>query len=193
MRSFGIGLILTGLILASASDADAQRTSNKEMNERINALRNRLQNFQLERVRKEPQKTAPINGNETVEVKYEQLLEEFESRKDVAVTVLFHDTEFVDNTGLKDTSGIVVSEKKIVARTAPDVAVVSTGAAKKTKTVTKEKPVPAQTVAGAVIQLESERTQRQKMYEELRRKVQMATRRVHENAQEINGMVAQIP
>lgn len=194
MRSFGIWFVLAGLILSSAGSADAQKSSNKDMNERINALRNRLQNYQLERVRKEPQKVALINENETVEVKFEQLVEEFESRKDVAVTVLFHDADYSENAVNPGFSAALEQGDKNVekAQTPADSVKAKTG---KSPSVARAKPssLPTLIVADAAHQLEQERAQRQEKYAELRRKVQLATRGVHENAQQINGMVAQIP
>ena len=170
MRSLGIGFVLAGLILASASDADAQRAfSSRELNERINALRSRLQNYHLERVCAEPENPVLVNENETVEIKFEKLVEEFEARDDVAVTVLFHDPDFAGNTAKSNPPAVAKPKKQPV--------------------VTAQAP----TNPDAAQQLELERSQRQEKYNELRRRVQMATRRTREGAQQINSMVAQIP
>lgn len=194
MRSFGVWFVLAGLILSSAGSADAQKSSNKDMNERINALRNRLQNYQLERVRKEPQKVALINENETVEVKFEQLVEEFESRKDVAVTVLFHDADYSENAVNPGFSAALEQGDNKVeqAQTSADSVKAKTDKSQSLASA-KSSSLTALIVADAAHQLEQERARRQEKYAELRRKVQMATRGVHENAQQINGMVAQIP
>jgi hypothetical protein len=192
MRSYSIPILLAGLIMASAGDVEAQRTGNREMHERINALRNRLQNYQLERVREEPRKALVIEEKETVEVKYEQLVEEFEARKDVAVTVLFHDEDFAKNQMTENTPATVDEETvAVVAAVAdPDIdnSAVDKPAAK--AAVSTERTT---VLADAARQLEHERAQRQEKYEALRRRVQMATRRVHDQAREINSMVAVVP
>ena len=195
MRSYSIPILLAGLIMASAGDVEAQRTGNREMHERINALRNRLQNYQLERVREEPRKALVIEEKETVEVKYEQLVEEFEARKDVAVTVLFHDEDFAKNQMTEYTPATVDEETvAVVAAVAavaePDIdnSAVDKPAAK--AAVSTERTT---VLADAARQLELERAQRQEKYESLRRRVQMATRRVHDQAREINSMVAHVP
>lgn len=177
MRSYGVSFLIAGLVMFSAGDVSAQRTTNKEMHERINALRERLQNYQLERIREEPRKKALIEEKETVEVKFEKLVEELESRKDVAVTVLFHDEDFA-----RESSQQIIDDVDVVARTDTD------------KSVEKESAITTnQMVADAASQLEAERAERREKYEALRRKVQMATRRVHDNAMQINDMLAQIP
>ncbi|KAF1082228.1 MAG: hypothetical protein GQF41_1868 [Candidatus Rifleibacterium amylolyticum] len=182
MRSYGITFLLAGLIFASAGDVEAQRTGNREMHERINALRNRLQNYQLERIRAEPKKAPLIEERESVEVKFEELVENFESRKDVAVTVLFHDEDFSRSRSTESSSVEGLSGSIEVADAAVE------------PTPVKENAIPLTSdLADAAKQLDMERAQRQEKYEALRRRVQMATRRVHEEAREINGMVAQIP
>lgn len=187
MRSYSIPILLAGLIMASAGDVEAQRTGNREMHERINALRNRLQNYQLERVREEPRKALVIEEKETVEVKYEQLVEEFEARKDVAVTVLFHDEDFAKNQMTENTPATVDEETvavvAAVAEPAVDQSVVMAAVSTEKKTALDD----------AARQLELERALRQEKYEALRRRVQMATRRVHDQAREINSMVAVVP
>lgn len=171
MRSYSIPFLLAGLIMASAGDVEAQRTGSREMNERINALRNRLQNYQLERVREEPKIAPLVDEKETVEVKFEELIENFETRKDVAVTVLFHDEDFAGGRATE------------ISQVAPaDDPVTLSKAVSKTPEI-----------VSAARQLELERAQRQEKYEALRRRVHMATRRVHDQATAINGMVAKIP
>lgn len=182
MRSYGITFLLAALIFASAGDVEAQRTGNREMHERINALRNRLQNYQLERIRAEPKKAPLIEERESVEVKFEELIENFESRKDVAVTVLFHDEDFSRSKTTESSSVESLSGNIQVA----DASVEPTTVKEKVVTSTSE-------LADAAKQLDMERALRQEKYEALRRRVQMATRRVHEEAREINSMVAQLP
>jgi len=182
MRSYGITFLLVGLIFASAGDVEAQRAGNREMHERINALRNRLQNYQLERIRAEPKKATLIEEKESVEVKFEELVENFESRKDVAVTVLFHDEDFSRSKSTESSSVESLSVNVQVA----DASVEPT-------TVKENVVISTSELADAAKQLDMERAQRQEKYEALRRRVQMATRRVHEEAREINSMVAQIP
>ncbi|MBU1108837.1 MAG: hypothetical protein KKB51_19325 [Candidatus Riflebacteria bacterium] len=169
MRGFSIGFVLAGLILTSTTNVDAQRAfTGREMNERINALRNKLQNYQVEHVRKEPEKVALVKENETVEIKFEKLVEEFESRTDVAVTVLFHDPDFGQSSAKNESpnDSRQVKEPALIAQ-AP--------------------------IKNATQPLDVERTLRLEKYEELRRKVQLATRRTHANAQQINSMIAQVP
>ncbi len=185
MRSYSIPVLLIGLIVASAGDVQAQRTGNREMNERINALRSRLQNYQLERIRSEPKKVALIEEKETVEVKavevkFEQLVEDFEARKDVAVTVLFHDEDFAKGLTTDNVTQVRTVENKVVAPSSDKLSAAGNSREEQVK-------------IDPVRQLELERAQRQEKYEELRRRVHMATRRVHDQAREINGMVAKIP
>ncbi|PKL49776.1 MAG: hypothetical protein CVV42_05420 [Candidatus Riflebacteria bacterium HGW-Riflebacteria-2] len=182
MRSYAIPFLLAGLIIASAGDVEAQRTGNREMHERINALRNRLQNYQLERVREEPKLAPVVQEKETVEVKFEELVENFESRKDVAVTVLFHDEDFAKSQAT-EIAPVNATDKK-TETAAPVEEPVKVAATFMPKTPD---------IIDAAKQLELERAQRQEKYEALRRRVHMATRRVHDQALEINSMVAQIP
>jgi len=182
MRSYGITFLLAGLIFASAGDVEAQRTGNREMHERINALRNRLQNYQLERIKAEPKKAALIEEKESVEVKFEELIENFETRKDVAVTVLFHDEDFARSMTTDESAA--ESASGIIEETDDSVKLVAAG-----NNVNNSNS----DLVDAAKQLEIERAQRQEKYEALRRRVQMATRRVHDEAREINSMVAQIP
>jgi hypothetical protein len=181
MHSYSIPFLLAALIMASAGDVEAQRTGNREMNERINALRNRLQNYQLERVREEPKKVSLVDEKETVEVKFEELIENFETRKDVAVTVLFHDEDFAGSRATEISAAAGTDEK--LAQTAPDNEPVTLSTASDKTSV----------IVTAARQLELERAQRQEKYDALRRRVHMATRRVHDQATDINRLVAKVP
>lgn len=108
MRRFFVCLGLAGLLLGSATDANAQKAfSSKEVSERINVLRTRLQAYQLKSVRKVIDKT-PLD-NETVEIKSEKAFVELDSRPGAALTVLFHDSELPGNSAAQSASSMVVA------------------------------------------------------------------------------------
>ncbi len=182
MHNYITGMLITGLMVFSASSVDAQRVTNKEMHDRINALRSRLQNYQLERVREEPRKAVLADEKETVEVRFEELVENFESRKDVAVTVLFHDEDFAKSTETDNSKVADIENKQMLAAFPED-----------TKTASLSDQQEQADNIDAMQQLELERVQRHEKYEALRRRVQMATRRTRNQAMEINDMVAQVP
>jgi len=93
---------------------------------------------------------------------------------------LFHDEDFSKGCATGITPVIDPDEKS--AQVAPvDKTNASTDAPKTSEIVTAAK------------QLELERAMRQEKYEALRRRVHMATRRVHDAATAINGMVAKVP
>ncbi len=161
MRRFFVCLGLAGLLLGSATDANAQKAfSSKEVNERINVLRTRLQAYQLKSVRKVIDKT-PLD-NETVEIKSEKAFVELDSRPDAALTVLFHDSELPGNSATLPGSPTVV-------------------AAANTPVVDKQPET-----------LNEEQRLRNERFNALRQKVQMATRRTHNEAKNINSQMARI-
>lgn len=101
MRSFLVGIAISTVLFASADGAFAQRAfSNKELNERVSALRTRLQNYQVKSARKIVDR-IPADA-ETIAITTENLTNkivekpfmEIDSRPDASLTVLFHDTEF---------------------------------------------------------------------------------------------------
>lgn len=101
MRGFLVGIAAASILLASANDVSAQRAfSNQELNQRISALRSRLQNYQLKTVRKVVDRTPAdnetvlITTEDTIEKKSDKPFVEIDTRPDAAVTVLFHDNEF---------------------------------------------------------------------------------------------------
>lgn len=100
MRSFLVGIAISTVLFASADGAFAQRAfSNKELNERVSALRTRLQNYQVKSARKVIDR-SPADA-ETIAITTENLTSkivekpfmEIDSRPDASLTVLFHDPE----------------------------------------------------------------------------------------------------
>lgn len=167
MRKLLVGLGIAGLLLVGNSEVNAQKTSSsKELNERIKALRSRLQDYQTKTVRQSPARL--LSGDETAdlivsqpELKGEKIVEELESRKDVAVTVLFHDSD----------SGSLPEPKVAASISAPVAASVAVN----------EK-------ASA-----DNHDLRSKRYEDLRQRVYLATRNARAQAGEINRQVASLP
>ena len=102
MRRFIGGLVIAGcMLLGGANQAMAQKTiAGRELNQRIQALRDKLHNYQSRNVKADPLAGADSAGLilEQPEIKGEKIVEELESRKDVAVTVLFHDSEAIPAT-----------------------------------------------------------------------------------------------
>ena len=83
--------VLTLFLLVLASTASASSISRQaKLTERLRLLRERLDRFQQENHKQNDCK-AQI---ETVELKLEKISNELETRKDVKVITLFHDTEF---------------------------------------------------------------------------------------------------
>lgn len=204
MRKLFVGLGMAGLLFVGSSEAIAQKTStSKELNERIKALRSRLQDFQTKNVRQTS--ARPDSGDETAgliiaepEMKGEKIVEELESRSDVAVTVLFHDPDSV-STSIPDSPVNVPAPavnriEKLVLAKAPPSAIKKFQVVASLKTQVSEpekKPVTATEKASVAekTSLDS-RTQR---YENLRQRVYLATRNARVQAGEINRQVASLP
>lgn len=144
----------TGKALAQKNELDR-----KDVNNRIEALRSRLDEFRqnkIQRVR-EPEPVVV----EKIEESFEQISVELENRNDVAVVVLFKDADYV------------------VAPEEPEL----------------EKPASrADTIPLSIY--ESNRQQedlaRKNRYDELRRRVFLATRRTQDSATGLQQLVANI-
>jgi len=101
MRSFLVGIAITTVLFASADGAFAQRAfTNKEFNDRIAAMRSRLQNQQIKSVRKvvdhtpENTETVAVKTEKKKVAKVQKPFLELDNQPDASLTVLFHDTEF---------------------------------------------------------------------------------------------------
>ncbi|HNX76466.1 MAG TPA: hypothetical protein PLM07_05225 [Candidatus Rifleibacterium sp.] len=181
MRRFVSGILVAGVFFfCGSSQAMAQRTPGlKEVNERIQALRQRLQNYQSQRgTIKQDQATCESADLivETPEPKVEKIVEELENRKDVAVTVLFHDPDcqfssedFADAAAIEDLSAEPDNNKIILANAPQAVQQVS------------------ETTSAA-----APGNNRLARYEELRKRVYLATRNARTQAHDINRQIARI-
>lgn len=158
MRRLIWGGCLLSLFLACYSVVYAQKIIDKDqINSRIKELQNRIKTY-YSNIRK---------PSETVELKLEKISEELENRKDVVVTVLFHDTEM----DLCEEAPILTSQiEKQFAETVNENNVAVSNTQKRLEEI----------------------NQRKAFYDSLRTKIKQATRRVHTNACEINRLIAQI-
>jgi hypothetical protein len=160
MRKFLVAVGLVALLVGSVPEANAQRAfSNKELNERIKALRTRLADYQQKSVRKVIDRT-PL-ANESIAITTEKAFVELDSRKDAAVTVLFHDNEFQGNS-----AALPATRQSVL-------------------------PIAAGTDGKLLAEGEEKRLRNEK-FAALRQKVQMATRRTHNEAVVINSQMAKL-
>mgnify|MGYP006925659417 CR=1 FL=1 len=185
MRRFIGGLVIAGfMIFGGADQVMAQKTiAGRELNQRIQALRDKLHNYQSRNVKVDTSAGDDAAGLilEQPEVKGEKIVEELESRKDVAVTVLFHDSETTpaidDNL---ESAAVAVSETKVansaVAKPYED----------------RQVAVPAQTVMLVSTQASNSYDSRTKRYEELRQRVYQATRTARIRAASIGRQIARM-
>ena len=187
MRRFIGGLVIAGcMLLGGANQAMAQKTiAGRELNQRIQALRDKLHNYQSRNV-----KAAPLAGADSAglileqpEIKGEKIVEELESRKDVAVTVLFHDSEAIPAT---DTS-------------LENAAASSTETREATLPAVKQSAEPRPTMVASVktvmlvsSQASNSTDSRTKRYEELRQRVYQATRTARAQAASIGRQIARL-
>lgn len=190
MRKLFVGLGMAGLILAGSSEAMAQKTpTSKELNERIKALRSRLQDFQMKSVRNtDGQRQVSRESVELIldqpDVKVEKIVEELENRKDVAVTVLFHDA---DSAQIPDT---MADMPAIGDEVAPEPAVVVASAKTGQEKTVEKQQLPDPALIASAAAPEDNRVRR---YEDLRRRVYEATSRARSQAGEIKRQVASLP
>ena len=181
MRRFVSGILVAGVFFfCGSSQVMAQRTpALKEVNERIQALRQRLQNYQSQRGATKQQQAACEPADlilEPPEPKVEKIVEELENRKDVAVTVLFHDPDcqfisedFADAAAVENLPAEPENDKIILANAQPAGQNVSDTASAAT---------PADN--------------RLARYEELRKRVYLATRNARTQAHDISRQIASI-
>ncbi len=186
MRRFIGGLVIAGfMIFGGADQAMAQKTiAGRELNQRIQALRDKLHNYQSRNVKVDTSAGADAAGLilEQPEVKGEKIVEELESRKDVAVTVLFHDSETTPaNDDNLENAAAVVSEPKAASSIAA-----------KPRIDDRQVVVPAQTVMLVSAQASNSPDSRTKRYEELRQRVYQATRTARIQAASIGRQIARM-
>ncbi len=194
MRRFTSGLLVAGILLfCNSTQAMAQKTpAGGELNQRIQALRDRLQNFQSRRIAKNTE-TPQVECSELIldqfEAKEEKIVEELESRSDVAVTVLFHDTDTVNNLDGEVFANAPANEDEVVAQKAEPAKVLMVRADKAEKLVAKRDVAPVQIAAKNTAGQNDSRLSR---YEELRQRVYLATRNARAQAMDINRQIARI-
>ncbi|MEW6712189.1 MAG: hypothetical protein AB1403_20380 [Candidatus Riflebacteria bacterium] len=171
MRRSFLGLFLLSFVLMSNPGVFAQKVIDRDqINNRIKELRNRLKDYQTGKT---------TNTQAKPEEKPEEISEELEKRKDVAVTVLFHDSE---NAGDDKISETIDLNDHLSEMEAPLSAI------SELETISDEK----EALTPEKLRLD-EMKKRQELFESLRNKVQQATRRSRRSALEINRLVAQVP
>jgi len=191
MRRFVSGILVAGVFLfCGSSQVMAQRVpAGKELNQRIQALRERLQNYQNQRNPVKAQNQAePGEGLilEPDEPKGEIIVEELENRKDVAVTVLFHDAgNLPADVDFENVEAQDADQNEIDSKNGTGVKIVSVRAAKSDAGVEKRDSVKKSDVR----QTKDTRLAR---YEELRQRVYLATRNARAQAVDINRQIARI-
>lgn len=164
MRRSYLGFCLLSFVVLGSSGAFAQKIIDKDqINDRIKELRARLKSYQ----------NSIRNERETIELKFEKISEELESREDVAVTVLFHDSDSAVGPQNFDEADVseMVNESSHALKDEIEYLSIDEMQAKRLE----------------------ESKKRQQLFDSLRAKVQKATRRSRKRAVEINSMVAQIP
>ncbi len=187
MRRFIVGLVVAGFMIFGVTDqAMAQKTiAGRELNQRIQALRDRLHNYQSRHERIGVPTGADTAGLilEQPEVKGEKIVEELESRKDVAVTVLFHDPgampaidDSLENAAAVDSENNDNTVNLLTPRHA----------------VRQAQTVPAQTVMLVSAQASNSSDSRIKRYEDLRQRVYQATRTARIQAAAIGRQIARL-
>lgn len=187
MRRFIGGLVIAGcMLLGGANQAMAQKTiAGRELNQRIQALRDKLHNYQSRNVKADPLAGADFAGLilEQPEIKGEKIVEELESRKDVAVTVLFHDSEAIPATDASLENTAVFS---------PVTKEVSPVAVKQSIELHPTMAASAKTVMLVSSQASNSVDSRTKRYEELRQRVYQATRTARVQAASIGRQIARL-
>ncbi|MFZ5950492.1 MAG: hypothetical protein ACOYXC_07290 [Candidatus Rifleibacteriota bacterium] len=170
MRRSFLGFFLLSFVLMSNPGIFAQKVIDRDqINNRIKELRNRLKEYQTGKI---------SNAQAKPEEKPEEISEELENRKDVAVTVLFHDSENAGDAPINETIDLNDHLSNMEA---------SLSEISELKTISEEKVLTPEK------QRLNEMKKRQELFESLRNKVQQATRRSRRSALEINRLVAQVP
>lgn len=186
MRRFIGGLVIAGfMLLGGAEQAMAQKTiAGRELNQRIQALRDKLHNYQArhEKVDVHADDSAAGLIFEQPEVKGEKIVEELESRKDVAVTVLFHDEALpASDNSLENAAASSVENDEVAMNTV--------------KPGIESRPVmaaSAKTIMLVSSQASNSVDSRTKRYEELRQRVYQATRTARIQAASIGRQIARL-
>lgn len=187
MRRFIGGLVIAGcMLLGGANQAVAQKTiAGRELNQRIQALRDKLHNYQSRNVKVDPLAGADSAGLilEQPEIKGEKIVEELESRKDVAVTVLFHDSEAIPATD---------ASLENAAASSTETREASLPAVKQSAEPRPPMVASVKTVMLVSSQASNSTDSRTKRYEELRQRVYQATRTARAQAASIGRQIARL-
>ncbi len=187
MRRFIGGLVIAGcMLLGGANQAMAQKTiAGRELNQRIQALRDKLHNYQSRNVKADPLAGADSAGLilEQPEIKGEKIVEELESRKDVAVTVLFHDSEAIPATD---------ASLENAAASSTETREASLSAVKQSAEPRPPMVASVKTVMLVSSQASNSTDSRTKRYEELRQRVYQATRTARSQAASIGRQIARL-
>ncbi len=187
MRRFIGGLVIAGcMLLGGANQAVAQKTiAGRELNQRIQALRDKLHNYQSRNVKADPLAGADSAGLilEQPEIKGEKIVEELESRKDVAVTVLFHDSEAIPATD---------ASLENAAASSTETREASLSAVKQSAEPRPPMVASVKTVMLVSSQASNSTDSRTKRYEELRQRVYQATRTARAQAASIGRQIARL-
>ncbi len=175
MRRSFLFFFLLSFVLMSNPGVFAQKVvDHDQINNRIKELRNRLKEYQTGKASK-----TQVKPDEKPEEKPEEIIEELENRKDVAVTVLFHDSENATDARINETIDL---NDHLSEMEAPLSAI------SELKTISDEKEILSHDK-----QRLDEMKKRQELFDRLRHKVQQATRRSRRSALEINRLVAHVP
>jgi len=187
MRRLIGGLVIAGcMLLGGANQAMAQKTiAGRELNQRIQALRDKLHNYQSRNVKADPLAGADSAGLilEQPEIKGEKIVEELESRKDVAVTVLFHDSEAIPATD---------ASLENAAASSTETREASLSAVKQSAEPRPPMVASVKTVMLVSSQASNSTDSRTKRYEELRQRVYQATRTARSQAASIGRQIARL-
>lgn len=201
MRRFLGGLLVAGIfVFGNSTQAIAQKTlAGGELNHRIQALRERLQNFQARRAGNSNNKIH-IDDAELIldqfEAKEEKVVEELEGRSDVAVTILFHDSDAIENAGkTENTEGGIDNpdsdyEQVLVGQNAEPVISETTIATLEQENATDSAMRQVQFAVAANPERADSRLRR---YEDLRQRVYLATRMARSQAADISRQIARLP
>ncbi len=191
MRRFVGGILAAGVFFfCGSSQVMAQRVpAGKELNQRIQALRERLQNYQNQRNPLKQQNQ--VNPGESLiiepdETKGEVIVEELENRKDVAVTVLFHDSgNSTADLDFENAQALDADQNETDSGKDASMKIVSVKAAKND---------PGSEMRASVKKSDDKPTKDSRLarYEELRQRVYLATRSARAQAVDINRQIARI-
>jgi hypothetical protein len=158
-----------------------------------------LQNFQARRAGNSNNKIH-IDDAELIldqfEAKEEKVVEELEGRSDVAVTILFHDSDAIENAGkTENTEGGIDNpdsdyEQVLVGQNAEPVISETTIATLEQENATDSAMRQVQFAVAANPERADSRLRR---YEDLRQRVYLATRMARSQAADISRQIARLP